>query len=174
MALVCDAAALLELARRALLRALPRLPFAVTVADVLHADPRFDLDGLHWAQLRRLGLRVQALDAEGVALAIACLADWPMLSSHDCFSVALARQRHWPLLTHNGCVAAAAAMHGVVVRDLRWLDSHLAALPPDSWGQQAAPGTRSPALRCNWRRSSEADCRFRCTACPSLTGAEAG
>ena len=174
MALVCDAAALLELARRSLLTALPRLPFGVTVVDVLHADPRFDLGGLNWAQLRRLGLRVQAVDAEGVALAIACLADWPMLSSHDCFSIALARQRHWPLLTHNGCVTAAATMRGIIVHDLRWLDRHLAALPADFWGQQTTPDTRSPALRCNWRRDSEADCRFRRTACPSLTGAEAG
>lgn len=126
MVLVCDAAALLELTRRRLLADLPRLPFGLAVVDVLHADARFDLDGLDWPRLRRLGVRVQGVDADGTAVAIACQRDWPMLSSHDCFTLALALRRRWPLLTHHGCLAAAAAAHGVAVRDLRWLSRQLA------------------------------------------------
>ena len=168
MVLVCDAAALLELARRSLLPQLPRLPFGVAVADVLHADPRFDLNGLDWPRLRRLGVRVQGLDADGVAVAIACQSDWPMLSSHDCFTVALALRRSWPLLTHHGCVSAAAAAHGVVVRDLRWLGRRLAESPAAAVSPHAVTevATACPALRCHWHVDDGDDCRYRCPVCP--------
>lgn len=118
MVLVCDAAALTELARRSLLTALPSFPFALTVVDALFEDRRFELPGLSWRTLRRLGLRVGTLNAQGVALAMTCQRDWPMLSSHDCFTVALAWQRRRPLLTQHGCVAAAALGLAVRVRDL--------------------------------------------------------
>jgi hypothetical protein len=168
MVLVCDAAALLELARRSLLPRLPRLPFGVAVADALHADPRFDLNGIDWPRLRRLGVRVQGLDADGVAVAIACQNDWPMLSSHDCFTVALALRRSWPLLTHHGCVSAAAAAHGVAVRDLRWLGRRLAEASATTAPPHAAVGmaTACPALRCRWHVDGGTDCRYRCPVCP--------
>lgn len=169
MALVCDAAALLELARRGL----TWLPFGLAVVDVLHADGRFDLNGLDWPRLRRLGVRVQGVDAVGTAVAIACQRDWPMLSSHDCFTLALALRRRWPLLTHHGCLAAAAAAHGIAVRDLRWLGRQLAK----SSATPAAPRATAaacPALRCHWRVDGGDDCRYRCPACPPLAHSAGG
>lgn len=161
MILVCDAAALLELARRSLLTRLLVLPFTVTVTDVLYADARFDLNGFDWSDLRRSGLRVEAVNARGVATAAACQVDWPMLSSHDCFSVALAGQRHWPLLTLSGCVASAALGRGIEVRDLRWLGRLMTDHSPDGCGDNF------PTVRCQWRRDSEADCPCRHDTCPA-------
>lgn len=162
MVLVCDAAALLELARCSLLPQLLRLPLVVSVADVLCADPRFDLNGLDWARLRRLGLREEAVDGRGVAMAVACQADWPMLSSHDCFSIALAAQRGWPLLTGHGCLAAAALGQGIEVRDLRWLAAQMTAIAPGLGRHTAARLT--PA--CQWRRDGGDDCPSRRATCP--------
>jgi hypothetical protein len=165
MVLVCDAAALLELARRSLLAQLLALPLAVAVTDVLAADTRFTSNGLDWPTLRRLGLRVEAVDDHGVKAAAACLGEWPMLSSHDCFSVALASRRGWPLLTQHGCVAAAALRLGVAVRDLRWLGQQArehACRPP------TRPGTAlCPALRCHWGGDDRSDCPYRRATCPA-------
>jgi hypothetical protein len=161
MTLVCDASALIELAHRSLLKPLLALPFLVAVSDVLHADVRLGLNGLSWPELRRAGLRVETVDARGVAAAAACQIDWPMLSSHECFSVALAGQRRWPLLTLNGCVASAALESGIEVRDLHWLGRLMTDRAPEGRGDAF------PTVRCHWRRDSEADCQYRRDSCPA-------
>jgi hypothetical protein len=161
MTLVCDASALLELAHRSLLKPLLAQPFLVAVSDVLHADVRLGLNGLSWPELRRAGLRVETVDARGVAAAAACQIDWPMLASHECFTVALAEQRHWPLLTLNGCVASAALGHDIEVHDLR----SFGRLRISSWLD--GPSAVVPTVRCHWHRDSEADCPNRRDTCPA-------
>lgn len=162
MIVVFDASALLELAHRSLLKPLLALPFPVAVSDVLHADVRLGLNGLSWPELRRAGLRIETVDARGVAAAAVCQIDWPMLSTHECFTVALAEQRRWPLLTVNGCVASAALGRGIEVRDLR----SFGRLRINGWLDGSRDGG-VPTVRCHWRRDSEADCPNRRDTCPA-------
>lgn len=65
--LVSDASILIELAKWSLLEALFQLPFEFAVPDALFEDELIDLGEVDRDRLTALGLRVESLDAEGMA-----------------------------------------------------------------------------------------------------------
>ncbi len=88
--LVSDASILIELAKWSLLEALFKLPFEFAVPDALYEDELIDLGEIDREQLKGLGLRVESLDAEGMAQAVSYQTAQPKLTLHDCLAVTLA------------------------------------------------------------------------------------
>jgi hypothetical protein len=97
--LVSDASILIDLAKWSLLEDLFKLPFEFAIPDALYDDELIDLGGIDRAELKGLGLRVETLDPDGMAQAVAYQAAKPKLTIHDCFAVTLAVTNDWPLLT---------------------------------------------------------------------------
>ena len=71
--------------------------------------------------LVRLGLRVEALDPEGVATAIAYQSRRRALSLVDCFSLALAHHQGYALLTEDRRMRSFAIEEGIQHHDLLWI-----------------------------------------------------
>ena len=67
--------------------------------DALYEDELLELGGIDRKQLKRLGLRIESLDREGMARAIDYQATQPKLTFHDCLALTLAVTNGWPLLT---------------------------------------------------------------------------
>lgn len=96
--LVIDSSILIEFSKRGLLDRMFQLEFEFAVLDLLFREELIDLGAYTRSDLLGLGLRVEALDATGVAVAIAYQAERPALSLVGSFALALASHRGWPLL----------------------------------------------------------------------------
>ena len=113
--LVSDTSVLIDLERGALLEACFRLPFEFAVPDLLYRRELQDHGG------RELGLKVEELDGEGVALALDYWGRRRSLSLPDSFALALAKTRSWTLLTGDGELRKLAAQEGVACHGVLWL-----------------------------------------------------
>ena len=71
LVLVSDSSVLIEFAKRELLDKMFDLPFEFAVPDLLFDQELIDLGQYSRQDLLDFGLRVEALDSEGVATAIA-------------------------------------------------------------------------------------------------------
>ena len=91
--LVSDSSVLIEFSKRDLLDRMFELRFQFAVPDLLFNEELIDLGRYDRQDLVRLGLRVEALDPEGVATAIAYQSRRRALSLVDCFALALAHHR---------------------------------------------------------------------------------
>ncbi|CAI8820434.1 PIN domain-containing protein [Methylococcus capsulatus] len=124
--LVSDASILIELANWSLLEDIFQLPFEFAVPDALYEDELLDLGAVHREQLKRLGLRVEALDPAGMTQALAYRLAKPKLTIHDCFAVTLAVTHGWPLLTGDKRMRALAEEECVEVHGVLWVIDTLA------------------------------------------------
>lgn len=116
--LVSDASVLIDLERGTLLAACFRLPFAFAVPDLLYERELRNYGG---EALLALGLRVEELDGDGVALALQYRRAHPPLSLADCFALTLAKINSWMLLSGDGGLRDLAAAEGIECRGVLWL-----------------------------------------------------
>lgn len=119
--LVSDASILIELAKWSLLEALFELPFEFAVPDALFEDELIDLGEVDRDRLMALGLRVESLDAEGMARAVAYQTARPKLTIHDCLAVTLAVINDWPLLTGDRRMRTLADEENVEAHGVLWV-----------------------------------------------------
>lgn len=159
--LVSDASILLELAKWSLLGALFQLPFEFAVPDALYEDELIDLGDIAKEQLEGLGLRIESLDADGMARAAAYQAARPKLTLHDCLAVTLAVTNDWPLLTGDRRMRALADEERIEVHGVLWVIDRFAehrvvgepALARALRGMLGDPRTRLPHAEINRRIS---------------------
>ena len=123
--LVSDSSVLIELSRRELLDRIFQLPFGFIVPDLLFEEELIDLGRYSRQDLVRFGLRVEALEPNGVAVAIGYQAQRPALSLVDCFALALAHHRGYPLLTEDRRMRNCARDEGITHYDVLWLVDQL-------------------------------------------------
>ena len=123
--LVSDSSILIEFSKRELLDKIFQLKFEFAVPDLLFHEELIDL-GSHTRQdLLGLGLRVEALDATGVEVAIAYQSERPALSLVDSFALALASQQGWILLTEDRTMRSVAESKGIAHLDALWIIDNL-------------------------------------------------
>ena len=116
--LVSDTSVLIDLERGSFIHAVFRLPFRLVVPDLLYER---ELKRHGGPALRKLGLRVAALDGEGVTSAINYRRMRPALSMADAFALALAARNGWSLLTGDRVLRGLATAEHVTCRGLLWL-----------------------------------------------------
>ena len=119
--LVSDSSVLIEFSKRNLLDRMFELRFQFAVPDLLFNEELIDLGRYDRQDLIRLGLRVEALDPEGVATAIAYQNRRRALSLVDCFALALAYHQRYALLTEDRRMRAFALEEGIQHHDLLWI-----------------------------------------------------
>ena len=123
--LVSDSSILIEFSKRGLLDSMFQLAFEFAVPDLLFREELIDLGSHTRSDLLDLGLRVEALDARGVAVTIAYQAERPALSLVDSFALALAAHQGWPLLTEDRAMRSVADVKGIAHRDALWIIDNL-------------------------------------------------
>lgn len=116
--LVSDTSVLVDLERGGILNALFQLPFDIGVPDVL-----YDLELRDWEgpNLVAAGLKVLALDGDGVALAQRYRGHDPRLSLPDAFALALAKTENHILLAGDASLRALAEIEEVEVHGVLWV-----------------------------------------------------
>ena len=150
--LVSDTSVLIDLERGSLLQAAFRLPCTFAVPDLLY---RQELGNHGGASLLALGLTVEVLDGNEVALALDYRRRRRSLSLPDGFSLALAKARAWILLTGDGGLRQLAREEGVECHGVLWLLDRMfekAILPGDELSAAlqviaAHPGRRLPGSK---------------------------
>ena len=123
--LVSDSSILIEFSKRGLLGKMFQLKFEFAVPDLLFREELIDLGSHTRRDLLGLGLRVEALDAKGVDIAIAFQAERPALSLVDSFALALASQQGWSLLTEDRTMRSVAESKGIAHLDALWIIDNL-------------------------------------------------
>ena len=118
MVVVSDTSVLIDLERGSLLTASFRLGCGFAVPDVLYER---ELKPFGGDDLRRRGLRVEALDSAGVSLALGYRRSRAGLSLPDAFALALAKSNAWMLLTGDADLRQLAEREVVVCHGILWL-----------------------------------------------------
>ena len=116
--LVSDTSVLIDLERGSLLETGFRLPFEFAVPDLLYRQELEDHDG---NALIELGLRVEELDGDGVALALRYRQTLRSLSLPDSFALAFAKINDWTLLSGDSGLRELAGEEGVDCHGVLWL-----------------------------------------------------
>ena len=119
--LVIDSSILIEFSKRRLLDKMFQLEFEFAVPDLLFREELIDLGSHTRSDLLDLGLRVEALDAKGMAVVIAFQAERPALSLVASFALALATQQRWILFTEDRTIRSVAASKGIAHLDTLWI-----------------------------------------------------
>ena len=160
--LVSDSSVLIELSKRDLLDRMFQLRFPFAVPDLLFNEELIDLGRYDRRDLVRMGLRVEGLDPDGVATAIAYQSRRRALSLVDCFALALAHHHGHTLLTEDRRMRAFAQDEGIPHHDLLWIIDHMhqAAILTTSQVVAALEAMHEdPGVQCrnrNWRAGSAA------------------
>ena len=118
MVVVSDTSVLFDLDRGSLLTAAFRLSYVFVVPDLLFER---ELKGGGGDELRNQGLKVAALDGDGVALALGYHRANRPLSLPDSFALALAKTSGWMLLTGDARLRQVAEREGVDCHGALWL-----------------------------------------------------
>ena len=116
--LASDTSVLLDLERGSLLTAGFRLRCEFVVPDLLYER---ELRAFGGEDLRKRGLKVEALDGAGVALALEYRRTHPALSLLDSFALALAKVSVWTLLTGDADLRRLAESECVDCHGVLWL-----------------------------------------------------
>ena len=119
--LVSDSSVLIELAKRELLDRMFELRFQFAVPDLLFDEELIDLGAYSRQDLLSFGLLVEALDTEGVAMAISYQSRRTALSLVDSFALALAKQQGWELLTEDRVMRSVAQSEGIPHHHVLWV-----------------------------------------------------
>ena len=119
---------LIEFSKRHFLDRMFELPFQFAVPGLLFNEELIDLGRYDRQDLIRLGLRVEALDLEGVATAIAYQSRRRALSLVDCFP--LAHHQGYTLLTADRRMRSFALEESIQHHDPLWIidQMHRAAI----------------------------------------------
>ena len=116
--LVSDTSVLIDLDRGSLVESTFRLPFEFTVPDLLYERELREHGGPDFV---RLGLRVEELDGDGVALALSYLRKRRSLSLPDSFALALTKRNAWTLLSGDRELRELAEEEEVRCHGVLWL-----------------------------------------------------
>ena len=116
--LVSDTSVLIDLERGELILCAFKLSATFSVPDVLYERELRDHGG---EELVKLGLKVQSLDGDGVALAMRHMQAQRRLTVPDGFALALAKLNGWTLLTGDGPLRELAKAEGVDCHGVIWL-----------------------------------------------------
>jgi hypothetical protein len=116
--LVSDTSILIDLERGGLLETAFGLPWEFAVTDLLY---KRELRDHHGPALQRLGLRIEALDENGVRLALAYQTRVPALSLPDTFAITLAKVSGWALLIGDSELRQLAAVEDVEHHGVLWI-----------------------------------------------------
>jgi hypothetical protein len=116
--LVSDTSVLIDLERGNLLAATFGLSWEFAVPDLLYKRELRDYNG---PELLQLGLRVEALDEDGLRQALAFQARVPALSLPDTFAITLAKVNGWILLAGDGELRRLAAAEQVEHHGVLWV-----------------------------------------------------
>jgi predicted nucleic acid-binding protein len=116
--LVSDTSVLIDLERGELIASAFKLSATFAVPDVLYERELRDYGG---EELVKLGLKVQSLDGDGVAVAMRHMQAQRHLTVSDSFALALAKQNGWTLLTGDGPLRKLAKAEGVDCHGVLWL-----------------------------------------------------
>ena len=135
--LVSDSSVLIELAKRELIDRMFRLRFSFAVPDLLFHQELIDLGRDDRRDLVGMGLRVEGLEPDRVATAIAYQDRRRALSLVDCFALALAHHHGYTLLTEDRRMRAFAQDESIPHHDLMWIVDEM---------QQAAMLTASQVI----------------------------
>ena len=103
------------------------LELQFAVPDLLFHEELIDLGSYSRRDLVGFGLRVEALDAEGVELAIAYQSERPALSLVDSFALALADRQGWHLLTEDRIMRTVAESNGIAHLNALWIVDRMQA-----------------------------------------------
>lgn len=118
LVLVSDTSVLIDLERGGLLEAAFALPYEFAVPDLLYKRELRDYNG---PALRALGLRIEELDGDGVALAIEYREQAPPLSLPDAFALSLAKTNGFTLLSGDKALRQLAGMQHVPCHGVLWV-----------------------------------------------------
>ena len=118
MVVVSDTSVLFDLDHGSLLTAAFRLSYDFVVPDLPFER---ELKGGGGGELRNQGLKVAALDGDGVALALGYHRANRPLSLPDGFALALAKTSGWMLLTGDARLRQVAEREGVDCHGALWL-----------------------------------------------------
>ena len=118
MVVVSDTSVLIDLERASLLTPSFHLRFDFAVPDLLYER---ELKSFGGEDMRKRGMRIEALDSEGVALAIEYRRSRPGLSLPDTFALALAKSNGWTLLTGDAELRQVAERERVACHGVLWL-----------------------------------------------------
>ncbi len=121
--LVSDSSVLIQFAKRELLPKMFKLAFQFAVPDLLFNEELIGLGVFSRQDLLGFGLRVETLDPEAVAVAVAVSyqSRRPALSLVDAFALALARREGWVLLTEDRIMQRFARSEGISHHDILWV-----------------------------------------------------
>ena len=125
--LVSDSSVLIEFSKRELLDKMFELEFQFAVPDLLFDEELIDLGEYSRQDLIGFGLLVEALDPDGVAMAISYQSRRPALSLVDCFALALANAQGYVLLTEDRTMRGFAESEGILHRDVLWVVDTMSA-----------------------------------------------
>ena len=120
--LVSDTSVLIDLERGSLLVPCFHLSFALAVPDLLYERELKDYGGNH---LLELGLRVEALENDGVALSQSYQRNNQSLSMPDSFALALAKTNSQTLLSGDRGLRELAEKEKVECHGVLWLLNQL-------------------------------------------------
>ncbi|MEA2119748.1 PIN domain-containing protein [Halovibrio sp. HP20-50] len=115
--LISDANVLIDLEEGGLTVELFRLPYVLTVPDILFID---ELE-LHHGHLLELGLQLRELTSDSMTYAQQLVRRYGGPSANDCLALALARQEACPLVTGDKRLRKAADQEQVEKRGTIWL-----------------------------------------------------
>jgi hypothetical protein len=149
--LVSDTSVLIDLERGNLLEATFSLSWEFVVPDLLYKRELREFNG---PDLLRLGLRVEALEEDGVRLALSFRARSQALSLPDIFAIALAQIHRWILLTGDAELRRLADMERIENHGVLWVLDRLLqerAVSTDILLQGLTAITAHPRSRLPWR-----------------------
>ena len=125
--LVSDSSVLIEFSKRELLDKIFELEYQFAVPDLLFNEELIDLGQYSRQDLVTFGLLIEALDPDGVAMAISYQSRRSALSLVDCFALALANCQGCVLLTEDRTMRGFAQAEGIPHHDILWVVDNMSA-----------------------------------------------
>ena len=119
--LVSDSSVLIEFAKRDILDRMFELDFQFAVPDILFHEELIDLGRYSRQDILDFGLQVEALEPEGLVLAVSYQQRRTALSLVDSFALALAYRQEWDLLTEDRLMRDVASSGGITHHGALWI-----------------------------------------------------
>lgn len=115
--LISDANILIDLEEGQLIEVMFQLPYHFSIPDILFEE---EMEEEH-SYLPGLGLKLEELSGEVMASAWTLTQKYTNPSRHDCFALALAKDKGCPLLTGDKALRKAAETEAVMVNGTLWV-----------------------------------------------------